>query len=69
MSKGGEILLPLLKPTFLATYHEHKSYKEMILLTPLQEYQTEALSHPLATQLLQTLFHVFSKELPSGLPP
>ena len=67
--KEGEILITLLEPTLLATQHEHKNCREMILCTRTRNEQTEASLHPLATQLLRTYAHVFSEELPSGLPP
>ena len=65
----GEREVLFLEPTILASLHEHKNRKEMILFTPPQNDQTETPLHPLANQLLKTFTHVFPDELPSGLPP
>jgi len=66
--KGGEMLLSLLEPTLLSSHHKYKTFKEMILYTPLED-ETEAPLHPLASQLLKEFSYVFPEEIPSGLPP
>jgi len=50
--KEGEIFLSLLEATLLASHHEYKTHKEMILHTTSQVTQIETPPHPLAAQLI-----------------
>jgi len=62
------LLLTFGEPLLKASHHEFKAFKECILAS-LGESEAPLSSHPIAIALRERFAHVFTEEIPSGLPP
>jgi len=56
------------EPLLKASYHEFKAFREWILIVQ-EELETPLLNHPISKSLIHQFCHLFSEEIPTGLPP
>jgi len=64
----SNLLLTFSEPLLKALYHEFKAFKEWILNVQ-KEPKTPLPSHPIVISLITHFSHLFSEEIPTGLPP
>ena len=66
--KYYDLLLTFSEPLLKASYHEFKAFKEWNPNVQ-EEPETPLPSRPIAISLITHFSHLFSEEIPTGLPP